>query len=239
MEALIAAGVPAGVAHFLPGEGEVVGPVLVNDPRVALIAFTGSKAVGLSILRDASEVKPGQREIKRVIAELGGKNAIIVDEDADLDEAVLGTLASFAGYAGQKCSACSRVIVIGSPMNRSASVSPRPVQSVRIGPADDPATTLGPVVDEASQKRILEYVAIGRNEGRLLAQAPVPDEWAGRGYYVPATVFADCSPEGRLCQEEIFGPVLAVLRARDLDEALALADNTPVCVDRRPVFALA
>ena len=114
MEALEAAGCPAGVANFVPGEGEEIGPALVDDPRVALIAFTGSKAVGLSILRAASEVHPGQHEIKRVIAELGGKNAIIVDEDADLDEAVLGALSSAIGFAGQKCSACSRVLVIGS-----------------------------------------------------------------------------------------------------------------------------
>lgn len=227
MEALEAVGVPPGVANFLPGEGEEVGPILVNDPRVALIAFTGSKSVGLEILRSAAEVRPGQREIKRVVAELGGKNAIIADEDADLDEAVLGVLASFAGFAGQKCSACSRVIVVGSAYEPFCARLGEAVKSIQIGPADDPATTLGPVVDEAAQERVLKYVKIGQDEGRSIAQTPVPDALAGRGYYVPAAVFADCPPDGRLCQEEVFGPVLAVLRAKDLSEALALADDSP------------
>jgi RHH-type proline utilization regulon transcriptional repressor/proline dehydrogenase/delta 1-pyrroline-5-carboxylate dehydrogenase len=226
-EALEAAGAPPGVANFLPGAGESVGPVLVRDPRVALIAFTGSKAVGLGILRDAAEVRPGQREIKRVIAELGGKNAVIVDEDADLDEAVLGVLASTIGFSGQKCSACSRAIVVGSAYEPFCARLADAVRSIRIGPAEDPATTLGPVVDADAHERILNYVEIGKSEGRLLAQVPVPSELIGRGYYVPATVFGDCPPDGRVCQEEIFGPVLAVLRAADLDEALALADDTP------------
>nr|CAA9257036.1 Proline dehydrogenase / Delta-1-pyrroline-5-carboxylate dehydrogenase [uncultured Armatimonadetes bacterium] len=224
MEALEAAGVPPGVANFLPGEGETVGPVLVNDPRVALIAFTGSKAVGLSILRDAAEVRPGQREIKRVIAELGGKNAIVVDEDADLDEAVLGVLASAVGYAGQKCSACSRVIVVGSAYEPFCARLSEAIKSIRIGPAEDPATTLGPVVDRDAQERILRYGEVGKQEGRLIGQVDPPGGMAG--YYVPALVFADCPPDGKLCQEEIFGPVLAVLRARDLTDALALAEDT-------------
>ncbi|MBV9851115.1 MAG: aldehyde dehydrogenase family protein, partial [Armatimonadetes bacterium] len=227
MEALEAAGVPPGVAHFLPGRGEVIGPALVADPRIALIAFTGSKAVGLSILEEASRVRPGQREIKRVIAELGGKNAVIVDEDADLDEAVLGVLASATGYSGQKCSACARVIVIGAAEGPFNARLAEAIRSIQIGPAEDPATTLGPVVDGDAQERILGYLKVGRQEGRLLAETPVPPELAGRGYYVPAAVFTDCDPAGRLCQDEIFGPVLAVLRARDLDEALTLALGTP------------
>ncbi|MES2459991.1 MAG: proline dehydrogenase family protein [Armatimonadota bacterium] len=225
-EALEAAGVPPGVSNFLPGDGEKIGPTLVNDPRVALIAFTGSKAVGLSIIEGASVLRPGQREIKRVIAELGGKNAIIVDEDADLDEAVLGVLASTTGFSGQKCSACSRVLVVGSAYEPFCARLAEAVKSIRIGPAEDPATTLGPVVDAASQERVMRYVEIGKSEGRLLAEIPVPEGWSEKGYYVPAAVFADCPAEGRLCQEEIFGPVLAVLRVRDLDEALSIADNT-------------
>ncbi|MBC8104756.1 MAG: L-glutamate gamma-semialdehyde dehydrogenase, partial [Cytophagales bacterium] len=225
-QALEAAGIPAGVANFLPGDGEKIGPVLVSDPRTALIAFTGSKAVGLAIIEGAGVVRPGQREIKRVIAEMGGKNAVIVDEDADLDEAVLGVLASTVGFSGQKCSASSRVLVVGSAYAPFCTRLAEAVRSIRIGPAEDPATTLGPVVDAASQERILRYIEIGKAEGRLLAQVPVPDGWAQRGYYVPAAVFADCPAEGRLCQEEIFGPVLAVLRVRDLDEALSIADNT-------------
>lgn len=227
MEALEAAGLPPGVAAFLPGDGEEIGPKLVSDPRIALIAFTGSRTVGLSILKSAAEVHPGQREIKRVIAELGGKNALIVDEDADLDEAVLGTLVSATSYAGQKCSACSRVIVIGSAYEPFCTRLSEAVRSIRIGPAEDPATTLGPVVDADSRERIERYAEIGRQEGHLLAEAPVPEALRSQGNYVPALVFVDCPAEGRLCQEEIFGPVLAVLRARSLDEALSLADNTP------------
>ncbi len=226
MEALEAAGVPAGVANFLPGEGETVGPVLVNDPRTAIIAFTGSKAVGLSVLRDAAEVRPGQCEIKRVVAEMGGKNAIIVDEDADLDEAVLGVLVSATGYAGQKCSACSRVLVIGSAYEPFCTRLAEAVKSIQIGPAEDPATTLGPAVDRSAQERIYRSIEIGQDEGRLLVSAPPPDGLKDRGYYVPAAVFVDCPPDGHLCQEEIFGPVLVVLRVKNLDEALSLADNT-------------
>jgi RHH-type proline utilization regulon transcriptional repressor/proline dehydrogenase/delta 1-pyrroline-5-carboxylate dehydrogenase len=225
-EALQAAGAPTGVANFLPGDGEEIGPTLVNDPRIALIAFTGSKAVGLSIIEGASIVRPGQREIKRVIAELGGKNAIIVDEDADLDEAVLGVLASTTGFSGQKCSASSRVLVVGSAYEPFCARLAEAVKSIHIGPAEDPATTLGPVVDSTSQERVLRYVEIGNEEGRLLAQVSVPQGWTEKGYYVPAAVFVDCPADGRLCQEEIFGPVLAVLRVRDMDEALSLADNT-------------
>jgi RHH-type proline utilization regulon transcriptional repressor/proline dehydrogenase/delta 1-pyrroline-5-carboxylate dehydrogenase len=226
MEALQAVGCPQNVAHFLPGAGEEIGPLLTADPRVALIAFTGSKAVGLSIIETAAQVHPGQREIKKVIAELGGKNAIIIDEDADLDEAVLGVLHSFVGFAGQKCSACSRTIVVGSAYEPFCARLAEAVKSIKIGPADDPATTLGPVVDEESQARVLRYVEIGRNEGKILAQVPVPDGLIGSGYYVPATVFMDCPADGRLCQEEIFGPVLAVLHVPNLTEALRIADNT-------------
>lgn len=225
-EALEAAGCPAGVSNFLPGDGEEIGPTLVNDPRVALIAFTGSKAVGLSIIRSASEIRPGQREIKRVIAELGGKNAIIIDEDADLDEAVVGALASVAGFAGQKCSACSRILVIGDAYEPFCHRLAEAIQSLKIGPASDPATGVPPVVDADSQARVLRYVDAGKAEGRLLGQRPVPSELEGKGYYVPVSAFVDCPADGKLCQEEIFGPVVAVLKVKDLDEALAIADNT-------------
>ena len=227
MEALEAAGVPAGVANFLPGIGETIGPVLVSDPRVAVIAFTGSKDVGLSIIKAAADTPPGQREIKKVVAELGGKNAIIVDEDSDLDEAVLGVLASATGFSGQKCSACSRVIVVGSAWEAFQSRLAEAVKSIRIGPAEDPATTMGPVVDAASWERVRKYIEIGKSEARLLAIVDVPDCLKDKGNYVPAAVFHDCPPEGRLCREEIFGPVLAIMRAGTLDEALRLAADSP------------
>lgn len=226
MEALTAAGVPDGSANFLAGEGEIVGPALIRDPRVALIAFTGSKAVGLSIIKEAAEVRPDQREITRVIAELGGKNAIIVDEDADLDEAVLGVLSSATGYSGQKCSACSRVIAIGAAYVPFCRRLAEAIKSIQFGPAEDPATTLGPVIDSGARQRIQDYITIGGREGRLLAHLEPPAELRDRGYYVPAAVFTGCPANGRLCQEEIFGPVLTVLHARDLGEALAIADNS-------------
>lgn len=226
MEALQAAGCPPGVTQFLPGDGEQIGPSLVGDARVAVIAFTGSRNVGLSILQTASVVKPGQREIKRVIAELGGKNAIIVDEDADLDEAVVGVLQSISGFAGQKCSACGRIIVVGTAYEAFRDKLAEAVQSVRVGRADDPATTLGPVVDEESRERIERYISIGNAEGKRVAQTDVPAELAGTGNFVPVAVFENCPPDGKLCQEEVFGPVAALLRAKDLTEALSIADGT-------------
>jgi RHH-type proline utilization regulon transcriptional repressor/proline dehydrogenase/delta 1-pyrroline-5-carboxylate dehydrogenase len=224
MEALQAAEIPAGVANFLPGDGEVVGPVLVNDPRVATIAFTGSRAVGLSIIRDAAVVHPGQRHVKRVIAEMGGKNAIIIDEDADLDEAVVGVLASATGFAGQKCSACSRVIAVGSAYEPFFTKLKEALETLRIGPADDPATTLGPVVDADAQARVLKYIEECRNTSRrgAVVESLEPD----RGYYVPAAVFEIDDPHHPIAQEEIFGPVLAVLRAADLTQAIAIADDS-------------
>ncbi|WP_395088093.1 proline dehydrogenase family protein [Armatimonas sp.] len=225
-EALEAAGCPAGVSNFLPGDGEEIGPTLVNDPRVAVIAFTGSKAVGLSIIRSASEVRAGQREIKRVIAELGGKNAIIVDEDADLDEAVAGALASVAGFAGQKCSACSRIIVIGDAYEPFCHRLGEAMASLIVGNAADPATNVPPVVDADSQARIERYIEIGKQEGTLIGQKAVPPELIGTGYYVAPSAFIDCPADGKLCQEEVFGPVVAILKAATLDEALAIADGT-------------
>ncbi len=227
MEALVSAGCPPGVANFLPGDGEEIGPILVNDPRIALIAFTGSKNVGLSIMENAAVVRPGQREIKRVVAELGGKNAIIIDEDADLDEAVLGVLQSAIGFAGQKCSACSRAIVIGSAYEPFLARLAEAVKSIRIGPADDPATTLCPIVDEGSVERVARYREIGVAEGRIVAEAKVPEELQGKGNYVPALVLADCPPGGRICQDEIFAPILGVIRAKNMDEALSIADDVP------------
>ncbi len=227
MEAILAAELPKGVASFLPGDGEVVGPVLVSDPRVATIAFTGSRAVGLSIIRDAAVVHPGQRHVKRVIAEMGGKNAIIIDDDADLDEAVVGVLASATGYAGQKCSACSRVIVIGSAYEPFIAKLKDAIASLRIGPADDPATTVGPVVDAEACERVMRYIAMGDSASTGRAKLEPPLELRDRGYYVPVALFEMADPNHALCQEEIFGPMIAVLRAGDLSDALAIADDSP------------
>jgi len=227
MEAIQAAGIPAGVANFLPGDGEVVGPVLVNDPRVATIAFTGSRAVGLSIIRDAAVVHPGQRHVKRVIAEMGGKNPILIDDDADLDEAIVGVLASATGYAGQKCSACSRVIAIGSAYEPFMAKLKETINTLRIGSAEDPATAVGPVVDAEARDRVLRYIEMGNASAKAQATLAPSPELAARGYFVPVAIFEMDDPHASLCQEEIFGPVLAVLRARDLSHALELADDSP------------
>ena len=222
-EALVASGAPANVVHFLPGLGETIGDALVKDARVATIAFTGSRAVGLQIYKEAAIVRPGQRELKRVVCEMGGKNAIIVDDDADLDEAVLGVVASFSGFAGQKCSACSRVIVIGAAYATFCERLSHAVRTLKIGRADDPATTLPPLVDEESVARVGKYREYGLAEGKLIAECSVPDYLERTGNYVPALVFADVALTGHLWNEEIFAPVLAVVSVPTLDDALRLA----------------
>jgi RHH-type proline utilization regulon transcriptional repressor/proline dehydrogenase/delta 1-pyrroline-5-carboxylate dehydrogenase len=225
MEVFEEAGVPAGVLNYLPGVGEEIGPPLVTHPDVSVIAFTGSRAVGLSIQREASEVRAGQDHIKRVITELGGKNAVIIDEDADLDEAVHGVVASAFGYAGQKCSACSRAVVLASVYDTFLSRLVEATRSLKVGPAEEPGTGVGPVIDEEARRRILDYVEKGKREARLAYAADV-GELASRGCFVGPHVFADVRPDATIAQEEIFGPVLAVMKAADLTEALAIANGT-------------
>lgn len=226
MEVFEEAGLPPGVVNFLPGVGEEVGPVLVEHRDVAIIAFTGSRAVGLEIQRKAGELRQGQHLIKRVITEMGGKNAVIVDDDADLDEAVHGVTASAFGYAGQKCSACSRVIVLSSIYDAFVPRLIEATRSLRIGPANEPGTFVGPVIDPASQKRIMETIERGKGEATLAYSADV-SELVAHGCFVPPTIFVDVPPGSALGQEEIFGPVLAVVRATDLTQALAIANGTP------------
>jgi RHH-type proline utilization regulon transcriptional repressor/proline dehydrogenase/delta 1-pyrroline-5-carboxylate dehydrogenase len=226
MECFQEAGVPSGVLNFLPGVGEEVGPTLISHPDVALIAFTGSRNVGLLINREAATQAPGQDHIKRVIAELGGKNAIIVDDDADLDEAVHGVAHSAFGYAGQKCSACSRVIVVGGLHDTFLERLVEVTRSLKVAPAEDPGSTIGPVIDGDARQRILDYVAKGKAESRL-AYAGELGALEGQGYFVAPHIFADVAPTAAIAQEEIFGPVLAVIRAANLDEALRIANGTP------------
>jgi RHH-type proline utilization regulon transcriptional repressor/proline dehydrogenase/delta 1-pyrroline-5-carboxylate dehydrogenase len=217
---------PAGVLNYVPGRGEVAGAALVEHPDVALIAFTGSRAVGLAINTRAAEVSQnGMPHVKRVIAEMGGKNAIIVDADADLDEAVLGVMKSAFGYQGQKCSACSRAIVLADVYDQFLHRLVEATNSLKIGPAEEATTSVGPVIDEESFQRIGQYIEIGNAEGRL-ALAMDPGSLANIGWYVGPHIFADVQPTARIAQEEIFGPVLAVLRAADLDEALRIANGT-------------
>jgi len=225
MEVFQNAGIPDGVVNYLPGVGEEVGPELVGSPDVDLIAFTGSRAVGLSINAAAAETDPRQHSVKRVIAEMGGKNAIIVDEDADLDEAVAGVVASAFGFSGQKCSACSRVIVLEAAYDTFLDRLIEATRSLTIGPAEQPGTFVGPVIDDEAQRRILEYIAIGKEEATCALECPL-DDLENEGFYVGPCIFTDVDPESRIAQEEIFGPVLAVIKVRDLDEAIAVANGT-------------
>jgi RHH-type proline utilization regulon transcriptional repressor/proline dehydrogenase/delta 1-pyrroline-5-carboxylate dehydrogenase len=217
---------PPGVASYLPGIGEEIGPTLTNHPDVAMIAFTGSKGVGLLINRQAAETLPGQDHVKRVLAEMGGKNAIIVDEDADLDEAVHGVTASAFGYQGQKCSACSRVIVLETLHDTFLARLVEATRSLKIAPAEDPGCTIGPLIGEEARRRVLDYIVVGKREARLDYAGEV-GPLAQEGYYVGPHIFSQVSPNATIAQEEIFGPVLAVLRAHDLTHALELANGTP------------
>lgn len=226
MQILQDAGLPPGVANYLPGKGEVAGAALVEHPDVALIVFTGSREVGLAINRRAAEVSAtGIGHVKRVIAEMGGKNAIIVDSDADLDEAVLGTVKSAFGFQGQKCSACSRVIVLDDVYDAFLGRLVEATRSLEVGPAEYPSTSVGPVIDEAALAKVHEYIAIGQQAGRAALAIEVA-ELATQGFFVGPHIYADVSPSSRLAQEEIFGPVLAVIRAENLDAALQIANGT-------------
>jgi len=205
---------PPGVLNYLPGPGETIGAALVEHPDVAVIAFTGSRPVGLQINAKAAQVSTnGLSSVKRVIAEMGGKNAIIVDNDADLDEAVVGVMKSAFGYQGQKCSACSRAIVLAGAYDAFIERLVEASRSLKIGPAEDPATSVGPVIDQESFDRVHRYIDLGRKTGRELLAVDV-GPLAGEGFYVG------------LAQEEVFGPVLAVLRAADLDEAIRIFNGT-------------
>jgi RHH-type proline utilization regulon transcriptional repressor/proline dehydrogenase/delta 1-pyrroline-5-carboxylate dehydrogenase len=219
-------GLPLAVLNYLPGRGEIAGAALVEHPDVALITFTGSRSVGLAINAQAAEVsRRGASQVKRVIAEMGGKNAIIVAADADLDEAVTGVVKSAFGYQGQKCSACSRAIVAQEVYDQFLSRLVEATRSLKIGPAEEPATFVGPVIDEESFDRILQYIEIGKQEGRLVL-AVDPGDLVSQGHFIGPHIFADVPPEARIAQEEIFGPVLAVIRARDISDALRIANGT-------------
>ncbi|KAB0667359.1 L-glutamate gamma-semialdehyde dehydrogenase [Oryzomonas japonica] len=223
MEIFKEAGLPAGVFNYVPGRGSVMGDFLVDHPDISLIAFTGSMEVGLRIVERAAKVYPGQPNVKKIISEMGGKNAIIIDDDADLDEAVPHVLYSAFAFQGQKCSACSRVIVLDAVYDRFTERLVKAAQAYRIGPSEDPVNTMGAVADAAAQKSILEYAALGKQEGKLLYESPIPQ---GEGYWVPLTIVGGITPQHRLAQEEVFGPVLAVMRAKDFDQAVEWANST-------------
>jgi len=223
MEIFEEAGVPPGVLNCLHGRGSVIGAYLVDHPDVEMIAFTGSREVGLRIWESAGKTRPGQRELKRVVCEMGGKNAIIVDSDADLDETIVDTIYSAFGYQGQKCSACSRLIVLEENYDRVMERLLAAAASLRVGNPEEPGITVGPVIDETAYRRIQEIIESGKSEATLAFQATKIPE---KGYFIPPTIFTGVKPEMTLSQCEIFGPVLSVLKARDLDDAIRIANDT-------------
>lgn len=218
-------GIPPGALNFLPGVGEIVGRHLVEHSDVNIVAFTGSSVVGEQLLRAGNVVHPGQGFIRKMIVEMGGKNAIIVDDDADLNGALQAIIESAFSFAGQKCSSASRLIVLDEIYSEMESRLRDALSSLVIGPADSPSTQMGPVIDRAGKQRIESYLELGKSEGEIVAQAPVPAECSA-GYFVPPTVIGGVGADSRLAQEEIFGPVLTMLRAKDFDDALKIANNS-------------
>jgi RHH-type transcriptional regulator, proline utilization regulon repressor / proline dehydrogenase / delta 1-pyrroline-5-carboxylate dehydrogenase len=223
MQVFEEAGVPPGVLNFLSGHGSVIGAHLVDHKDVDLIAFTGSREVGLKIWESAGITRPGQRELKRVICEMGGKNAIIVDSDADVGEAIGYAIYSAFGYQGQKCSALSRLILLEENYDRVMERLIPAAASLRVGNPEEPGIMVGPVIDEAAYRRILDYIEVGKSEATLAYQAK---DLPPKGYFIPPTIFTGVKPNMRIAREEIFGPVLSVLKVRDLDEALEVANGT-------------
>lgn len=223
MEVLEEAGMPAGVVNYIPGPGSEVGDYLVDHPRTRFVSFTGSRDVGTRIFERAGKVQKGQKWLKRTIIEMGGKDTIVVDREADLELAAQSIVQSAFGFSGQKCSACSRAIihedVYDQVKNRVAELT----KELSIGDPYDNSHFMGPVIDQAAYDKIMSYVEIGKEEGELLVGGDGDDR---KGWFVNPTVFADLDPNARIMQEEIFGPVVALAKARDFDEAIDIANNT-------------
>jgi len=216
-------GLPPGVLNYVPGDGPTVGEAIVTDKRTRFISFTGSKTVGLRINELAAKTVPGQKWIKRVIAELGGKDAIVVADDADFDAAVDGVIASAFGFSGQKCSACSRAIVDAKLYDRFVEAVAAKAKALVVGDPVDGATNVGPVINAKSAEKISSYIEVGKQEGRLVAGGIRVDR---PGFFFEPTIFADVAPRARIAQEEIFGPFVAIIKAGDFDEALAIANDS-------------
>jgi 1-pyrroline-5-carboxylate dehydrogenase len=223
MEIVKEAGLPGGVVNYLSGPGSVAGNTLVEHPKTRFVAFTGSKEVGLGINLKAATHRPGQIWIKRVVAEMGGKDSIIVDREADLDAAVDGVLASAFGFQGQKCSACSRAIVDRELYDAFVEKLVPKVNALKQGDPADPGNYMGPVIDKNAFDKIMSYIDVGKREGALVAGGEGDD---AEGWFIRPTVFKNIDPMARLSQEEIFGPVLAVIKADDWNHALEIANNT-------------
>jgi len=223
VEFLYEAGVPKEALNFLTGYGEVVGDALVKHPKTRYIAFTGSKEVGLLISENAGKRVAGQIWIKRAVLEMGGKDATIVDEEADIDAAVEGVALAAFGYQGQKCSACSRAIVSETIYDTFVQKLVERAKKITVGPAEDPGNYMGPVVSETAMKTIFGYIDLGKHEGKLLTGG---ERAPGDGYFVQPTVIGDVDPKSRIAQEEVFGPVLAVIKSRSFENALEIANDT-------------
>ena len=217
-------GLPAGVLNFVAGSGGSVGDILVAHPKTRFISFTGSKEVGIHINELAAKVQPGQKWLKRVIAEMGGKDSILIDNETDLDKAAQATVVSAFGFQGQKCSAASRAIVVESIYDKFVEKVAEKTKALKVGMPEDSTNYMGPVVNKSSMEKILHYVGIGVKEGgRIVAGGK---RATGDGYFVEPTVIADVDPMSTIAQEEIFGPVLAIIKARDFNHALEIANNT-------------
>jgi len=223
IDILFEAGIPKEAVNFITGPGSVIGDVLVQHPKTRYIGFTGSKEVGLRISELAGKTVPGQMWIKRTVLEMGGKDGIVVDEEADIDAAVEGTVQAAFGYQGQKCSACSRAIVSEKIYDTFVQKLVERTKKITVGPSDDPNNYMGPVVSQSAMKTILDYIEVGKKEGKLLTGGK---RAAGDGFFIEPTIIADVDPKARLAQEEVFGPVLAVIKAKNYDQALEIANNT-------------
>jgi RHH-type transcriptional regulator, proline utilization regulon repressor / proline dehydrogenase / delta 1-pyrroline-5-carboxylate dehydrogenase len=220
------AGLPKNSAAFLPGLGEIVGPALITHPKTATIVFTGSRSVGLELVKQAGITSDGAVQVKKVIAEMGGKNSIIIDEDADIDETVKAVIYSAFGYQGQKCSACSKVIVVGDCYQNFITRLKEAVESIIVGPATDPATLVGPVIDKESYDRLQNEIENAKKSAKLLSQAPIRKELLEKGYYIQPSVFTDLPKNSPLLTKELFGPILAVVKVNTFEEAVTEALNT-------------
>jgi len=223
IDILYEAGIPKEAVNFITGPGSVIGDVLVQHPKTRYIGFTGSKEVGLRISELAGKTVPGQMWIKRTVLEMGGKDGIVVDEEADIDAAVEGTVQAAFGYQGQKCSACSRAIVSEKIYDTFVQKLVERTKKITVGPSEDPDNYMGPVISQSAMKTILDYIEVGRKEGKLLIGGK---RAAGDGYFIEPTIIVDVDPKSRLAQEEVFGPVLAVIKAQNYDQALEIANNT-------------
>ncbi len=223
MEIVQKSGLPAGVINFVTGSGSDVGETFIKSPNIRFVSFTGSKEVGLHIVEECGKTKTGQNWIKRFIVEMGGKDAIIVDEEADIDSAVEGVAVAAFGFQGQKCSACSRAIVLEKIYDTFLTKLVDRVKKIAVGPTKDFNNYMGPVSSESAYKKIMDYIQIGEKEGRLLCGG---ESIGSSGYFIQPTIIADIDPNARIAQEEIFGPVLAVIKAKDFDTALTIANGT-------------